>query len=162
MSVSPLSFFRMLGQLDWEVIPGIAEKWGASQGTWGSKWEAPYDAGGNWSLVLPVACGTRCGAHPALPPTGARMCVLCPHCHQLRSAPWSTCSWHFGPAPQDIVPGRSADSSGRTPEMCARTRTEQTPVGPRRVRTVRCYCSHVSYLISPAHFYLSSFKYNNW
>ena len=47
-------------------------------------------------------------------------------------------------------------------KVCARTSTEQTPVGPLRVRTVRCYCFHVSYLISPTHFYLSSFKYNNW
>lgn len=162
MSVSPLSFFRMLKLLDWEVIPGVAEKWGASQGTWGSKWEAPYAAGGNWSLVLPVASGTRCGTHPVLPPKGGRMCVLCLH---LSSAEICSLEYLFmalWACPPRQSPWEECRLFWKDTQVCARTSTAQTPVAPRRVRTVRCHCFHVSYLISPTHFYLSSFKYNNW
>ena len=125
---SPLSFFRMLRQLGWEVIPGVAEKWEASQGKWGSKWEAPYPAG-----YLLVASGTRCGTQPSIahPKEEGYLSSACT-CHQLRSAPWSTYSWHSGPAPQDRVPRRYADSSGRIPRCVLEqvlSRPGRAPVG---------------------------------
>lgn len=136
MSVSPLSFFRMLRQLGWEVTPGVAEKWGVSQGKWGSKWEAPYPAGYPWGkLELSAAGGLWDMAwNPTqhCPPKGGGIFASACTCHQLGSAPWSTYSWHSGPAPQDRVPGRNAGSSGRTPQCVPErvlSRARWAPVG---------------------------------
>lgn len=109
-------------------------------------------AGGLWDTVWNPA--QHC------PPKGGGMFVLCLHLSSAGTAPWSTYSWHSGPAPQDRVPGRSAGSSGRTPH-CVLERVLSRAGGPQWVGTARCYCIQVSHLISPDHFYLSSFKYKN-
>ena len=90
-------------------------------------------AGENWSLVLLVASGTRCGTQPSIahPKEEGYLSSACT-CHQLRSAPWSTYSWHSGPAPQDRVPRRNADSSGRIPRCVLEqvlSRPGRAPVG---------------------------------
>ena len=135
MSVSPLSFFWMLRQLGWEVTPGVAEKWGVSQGKWGSKWEAPYPQvtpGENWSLVLLVASGTRCGTQPSIAHPREEGCFPLPalviswdcSLEHLLMALWA--------CPPRQSPWEECRLFWKDTTLCARTSTEQSrwaPVG---------------------------------
>lgn len=131
---SPLSFFRMLRQLGWEVIPGVAEKWKQARESEEANGEAPYPAGyrgENWSLVLLVASGTRCGT---------QLSIAHPREEEVLSSACTIIRWDLPPGvpihgtldlPQDRVPRRNADSSGRIPQCVLGVSTEQPWEGPR-------------------------------